>query len=193
MYHLIFLSPADDSPFDLPGSDLYFCGYDSENASKEIENYDKMKSMLECHAASGDSEDFDLFNSNVDMGKIDMSEGFEENNIDCNSYDVMNNNDNNSNSNSNSNNNSGGSSGKQGTHSNTYTSTTSTSSTPNTPNTLHHNHQIKYNSVCPAIIRRLKDLDIIKNNKKSSSRKNSHDWEIKMLLTPESPPDTPRV
>jgi hypothetical protein len=147
-----------------------------------------MKSMLECHAASGDSEEFDLFNSNVDMGEIDMSEGFEENNIDCNSYDVMHNN-----NNSNSNNNSGGSSGKQSTHSNAYTSTTSTSSTPNTPNALHHNHQTKYNSVCPAIIRRLKDLDIIKNNKKSSSRKNSHDWEIKMLLTPESPPDTPRV
>jgi hypothetical protein len=171
------------------------CGYDSENASKEIENYDKMKSMLECHAASGDSEDFDIFNSNVDMGDVDMCNGFEENNIDSSSYDAINySNSDGSNSNSDSNNNSSGKHSTLSTHTTTTTTTTSNTHThTHTPSTLHHNHQTKYNSVCPAIMRRLRDLDIVKNQKSAASRKNSHDWEIKMLLTPESPPDTPRV
>ena len=157
-----------------------------------------MKSMLESHAASRDSGDYDVFNSYVDMGEVDMREmeremerelnmGFEENNIDCNS----------SNSNSNSNSHHANNNNNNNTNNTPYPH-------PN-PGHPHPNHPSKYSSVCPAIMRRLRDLDRTQKRERekqrerggeregSRGRSDSHDWEIKMLLTPESPPDTPRL
>ena len=163
-YSFFAISPISG---DIRDGDLYLYGYDSETAAKEIENYDKMKYLFDSHTmcSSITKEETNAYNDYI-ANNIDDNDG--------NYYDMdkLNNNNNgdinNDNASTNNNNEIRRSSIEN-----------KNTKTDNTQNTL-------YSPLITEVeLYRSGDVPAMRYN-------NSHDWEIKMLLLPESPPDTPR-
>lgn len=138
-------------------------------AAKEIENYDKMKCLFESHNLGGVGKD-----------EINAYNDYIANNIDDNdgNYDdierIKNTNNNDNNTNNINNNNS------------EFENRRSSNEFKNTKIDSTQTHDTQYTSL-------ITEVETIRGSDQPTLRyNNSHDWEIKMLLLPESPPDTPR-
>ena len=143
---------------------MFLYGYDTETATKEVENYDKLRSFIESHSmqmrgqvqGQQGNERRRRTDSEVTEG---MNEDYEENNFDDDSGDV-------------------GRNMMDG-------------------NDVHPSGMgvgvgvgvSRLEMLCTSIVPKLEALE------KLEAQRRKHDWcrerDIKMLLTPESPPDTP--
>ena len=157
---------------DICDGDLYLYGYDSETAAKEIENYDKIKFLFDSHTMC----------SSITKEESNAYSDYIANNIDDNdgNYDDMDKlNNNNDNSDMNNDNTSTNNNNNINNEIRRFSIENKNTKMDNTLNTLYSP------LITEAELYRSGEVPAMRYN-------NSHDWEIKMLLLPESPPDTPR-